>query len=257
METYDIVMLAVLLGAVLFGAWKGLAWQLASMASIFLSYMVAVQFRDVVTPMIKATPPWNVFFAMLILYVGASLVIWILFRFVRAFIDRVKLTEFDRQFGALFGFAKGVLLCVIITFFAVTLLDEPRKQSIINSYSGHTIARILDKAHGVMPKEIHDVLGPYIHRLDKELEPGAGGVIQRTATPVPTNPPTWSEGAEHPSPTPVQPTPAQPTPAQPTQTLPNGAADRYGIPPEDRRAQRSLNPQNPVPVNRGQYQTFR
>jgi membrane protein required for colicin V production len=181
MQTYDLVMLAVLLGATLFGAWKGLAWQLASMASIFVSYLVAVQFRDALAPAIKATPPWNVFLAMLILYVGTSLVIWILFRFVSAFIDRVKLKEFDRQFGALFGLAKGVLLCVIITLFAVTLLSDSQKHRIINSYSGYYIARILDKANGVMPEELHEVLSPYMNRLDQELVPEAG-LAPRTAT---------------------------------------------------------------------------
>jgi membrane protein required for colicin V production len=184
MEIYDFVMLAVLLGAALFGAWKGLAWQLASMASIFVSYMIAVQFRDLVAPMIKATPPWNVFLAMLILYVGSSLVIWILFRFVSAFIDRVKLKEFDRQFGALFGLAKGVLLCVVITLFAVTLLSDTQKQSIINSYSGYYIAVLLDKADGVMPRELHEVLDPYINRLDQELDSGAGGLMRSEGWPL-------------------------------------------------------------------------
>ena len=40
-------------------------------------------------------------------------------------IDRVKLNEFDRQMGALVGFAKGVLLCIAITFFAVTSWAPP------------------------------------------------------------------------------------------------------------------------------------
>ena len=36
-------------------------------------------------------------------------------------IDRLKLKEFDRQIGAIFGLAKGVLWCAVITFFTVTL----------------------------------------------------------------------------------------------------------------------------------------
>ncbi|MCO6456887.1 MAG: CvpA family protein [Pirellulaceae bacterium] len=189
MQIYDFIMLAVLLGATVLGAWKGLAWQLASLASIFASYVVAVRFRDPVSQMIDATPPWNVFLAMLILYVASSLVIWILFRFVSAFIDRVRLKEFDRQFGALFGLAKGVLLCVVITLFAVTLLSDAQKQTVINSYSGFYIARLLDKADGVMPSELHEVLEPYLDRLDQELQPGAGGP-RWTAEP-PGGEPGW------------------------------------------------------------------
>ena len=82
----------------------------------------------------------------------------------------MKLKEFDRQVGALFGFAKGVLLCVLITLFAVTLLSEPQRQAICNSKSGYYIAILLDKADAVIPGEVHEVLDPYIDRLDREID---------------------------------------------------------------------------------------
>lgn len=269
MQIYDFVMLAVLLGATLFGAWKGLAWQLASMASIFLSYLIAVQFREAVAPMIKATPPWNVFLAMLILYVGTSLVVWVLFRFVAAFIDRVRLKEFDRQFGALFGLAKGVLLCVVITLFAVTLLSDTQKQSIINSYSGYYIAQLLDKAHGVMPEEVHDVIGPYLHRLDDELGPGSGGLMRHTATPeqpgIPESlPPNsqWPETAGGGAPN--SPNYGVPAAGGPNYTTPpnthfdprndagiGAPTDPWPV-PQDRRAQ-----QPGSPVGTGEYRAIR
>ena len=46
---------------------------------------------------------------MLVLYIVTSLAIWFLFRMVSGIVNRVKLREFDRQMGALFGLAKGVL----------------------------------------------------------------------------------------------------------------------------------------------------
>jgi membrane protein required for colicin V production len=175
MEVYDFVMLAVLLAATLFGAWKGLVWQLASLGAIIASCFVALKFREPAAAHITATPPWNVFLAMLFLYVGTSLLIWVAFRLVSGFIDRLKLKEFDRQIGALFGFAKGVLLCVIITLFAVTLLGENQRQSIVRSRSGYYIARLLEKSDSVMPPEVRDVLRPYVHSLDERLnDPGVG-----------------------------------------------------------------------------------
>jgi membrane protein required for colicin V production len=175
METYDILMIVVLVAATLFGAWKGLAWQIASLAAIVASYYVAFNFRDRLAEHIHTTPPWNVFLAMLLLYVGTSFVIWVAFRLVSGIIDRVKLKEFDRQIGALFGLAKGVLLCVIITLFAVTLATEAQRQAIIRSKSGYYIAVLLDKSDPVLPKEVREVLHPYIHQLD--------GQIQKTALP--------------------------------------------------------------------------
>jgi membrane protein required for colicin V production len=170
MEVYDLIMLVVLAIATLFGAWKGLAWQVASISSIFVSYFVACNFRDPVSAAIKAKPPWNTFLAMLILYLGCSLAIWVAFRLVSNVIDRVRLKEFDRHAGAVLGFTRGVLWCVIITLFAVTLLGEAQQRSIINSRSGYYIALLLDGAHAVMPEEIHQVLAPYIHSLDERLD---------------------------------------------------------------------------------------
>lgn len=179
MQTYDIIMLIVLGATTFIGFRKGLAWQLASVAAIVASYVVAVQFRDVLAQHIDAQPPWNTFLAMLILYIGTSFVIWLMFQLVRGMIDRAKLREFDQQLGAIFGLAKGVLLCVIITLFAVTLLDDQKRQQIIGSRSGLYIAQLLDRADAVMPEELHDLLHPYLHRLGDSAGPPEADEFQR------------------------------------------------------------------------------
>ena len=89
MQPYDLVMLAILLGATAFGAWKGMAWQIASLASLVVSYFVALRFSESLAPYISSEVPWNKFLAMLLLYLGTSLAIWIAFRYVSTAIDRV------------------------------------------------------------------------------------------------------------------------------------------------------------------------
>jgi len=181
LEKYDIIMLVVLVGATLFGAIKGFAWQLASITSIVVSYLVAYHFREPVSLTIQADPPWNRFLAMLILYVGTSLVIWVAFRMIAQTIDRFRLKEFDRQVGAMFGLAKGALYCILITLFAVTLLGENIRQAVVQSKSGRYIAQVLDRSESVIPEEVQEVVGPYLKRFDERLqdgrppEDGAGG----------------------------------------------------------------------------------
>jgi len=170
MDGYDVLMLVVLVAATLFGGMKGMAWQIASLASLAVSYLVSLKFSAQLAPLFGEQAPWNRFLAMLVLYLASSLAIWVAFRFVARFIERVKLREFDRQVGALVGFAKGVLLCVAITFFAVTLSAKAR-QAVLDSRSGYYIALLLDRAGPMIPTELHDVLDPYIRRLDQELEP--------------------------------------------------------------------------------------
>jgi membrane protein required for colicin V production len=169
-ELYDICMLVVLGGATVFGAWKGMAWQVASTASLVLSYLVALRFSEQLAPRFGDQAPLNRFIAMFVLYMATSLAIWLAFRMVAGVIDRVRLREFDRQMGALFGAAKGVLLCVAITFFAVTLSAKART-AVLDSRSGYMIARLLDRADGVMPRELHDVLDPYLNKLEQQLDP--------------------------------------------------------------------------------------
>lgn len=177
METYDIVMLVVLVGTALFGAIKGFAWQLASIASIVVSYVVAFNFREQLSQSIQADPPWNRFLAMLILFIGTSLVIWVAFRMVSNTIDRMRLKEFDRQIGALFGLAKGGLYCILVTLFGVTLLGETVREKIVASKSGHYIASVLDRSEALIPPEIHEVVGPYLERFDKKFKDGADGNV--------------------------------------------------------------------------------
>lgn len=170
LQVYDILMLIVLAGTVIFGFWKGMAWQLASLASVVVSAVVAVHFGGAIAPWFSAQEPWNRYIAMLVLYLVTSLGIWLLFRIVAGAIDRVRLKEFDRQLGALFGLAKGVLLCVVITFFAVTLSEDVR-QKVLVSHSGRYIAILIKNATPVLPEEVTKKLGEYIDELDRKLDP--------------------------------------------------------------------------------------
>ena len=167
-QPYDFLMLAVLVGTVLFGAWKGMAWQLAALASVLVSAAVAVHFSAGLAPYFSAQEPWNRFLAMLVLYVITAGAIWIVFRLVASVIDRVRLKEFDRQLGAMFGLAKGILYCVIITFFAVTL-SESARQTVLQSRSGDLIARGIRNANPVLPDDVRQWLGKYIDELDAKL----------------------------------------------------------------------------------------
>ena len=68
----------------------------------------------------------------------------------------------------------------MITFFAVTLSERGR-ESVLESHSGHYIALLLARADAVMPGELHQVLDPYLHKLEHELEPAAESPVRKTA----------------------------------------------------------------------------
>lgn len=183
-------MLIVLAAAIAWGAWKGFAWQIASMASVVLSYFVALNFRQpvaaIVSRSVEVKPPLDVFIAMLILFLGTSLVVWIAFNLVSEIIDKFKLKEFDHQVGAIFGLAKGVLLCVIVTLFVVALASQEQRQVVFQSRSGYYIARLLDKADAVMPGELRQYIDPFVEKLEEGVvEPPRGQWSQRPEVDAP------------------------------------------------------------------------
>jgi membrane protein required for colicin V production len=169
-QPYDLLMLAVLVGMAVFGAVKGMAWQVAAIGSVVISCFVAVKFGPLVAPYFSAAAPWNQFIAMLVLYLGTSLAIWMFFRVVSKIIDQVKLKDFDRQIGATFGLARGVLYCLVITFFAVTL-SETSRQAVLRSRSGYYAAVLIQRGAPMLPDEVREVLGRYIDELDRKLDP--------------------------------------------------------------------------------------
>lgn len=198
MATYDLLMLAILVGLTLYGYFKGLAWQVAYVASFVASYFVAVRFADRVAPQITfVNPPANKFVAMLLIYAASSFVVWTIFRVVRRGIDSVKMEGFDHQMGALVGFGRGVLWCVGVTFFAVTLLPAAQKQQIVESRSGYYIARLLDETDSLFPPEVHEVVGPYLDRLETELHARRSGAPEPISWPGASAPaPSWGSPQE-------------------------------------------------------------
>ncbi len=175
MQTYDMIMLLILVSATIFGAIKGFAWQIASIASIVASYFVAYYFRNDMAKVINAQYPWNLFLAMLVLYGGTSFFIWMIFRLVSSTIDKVRLKEFDRHMGALFGFGKGIAYCLLVTMFAMTLLGADKQRAICSSRSGYYMSKILAGADGLLPKEVDAIIGPHLDSLEQKLEKGRDG----------------------------------------------------------------------------------
>lgn len=179
MQPYDMAMIGVLAAATLLGFIKGMARQIASLVALVGSYLLALRFSPELAKQIDQPEPLNRFIAMLVIYLASSLVIWLVYRKVSQIIERVQLKEFDRQVGALFGAAKGLLLCMTVTFFAVTLSASGR-EAVLSSQSGYQLSRLMLEAGPLMPKELHTVFAPYLSQFERQVSPGPA---------APTHPP--------------------------------------------------------------------
>lgn len=166
MQTYDIIMLAILGVSVFLGFWKGFAWQIATVAAFVVSYFVSAQFSVQIAEYFGI----NELFAMFGLFIGTSLAIWVGYGFVHKQIENMHLKSFDRQIGALVGLASGVVVCLIVTFFAVKLLGDSMSQKIVRSNSGNYITKLIGKMDGILPVELQEKVQPYVEELDEKLD---------------------------------------------------------------------------------------
>lgn len=163
---YDLLVLGILGYSVVRGARKGFIWQLASIAALVLCFVFAERVSVVLAPYIEVGAPLDRWIAMLLLYIVFSFIAFAMARVLRGWIERARFVEYDRHLGALFGFLTGVTICLVLTFFVVTLSEKARGH-VLGSYSGSVAALAMDRLHPVMPEELHEILEPYIHRLDR------------------------------------------------------------------------------------------
>ncbi|MCS7237318.1 MAG: CvpA family protein [Thermoguttaceae bacterium] len=169
LEVFDVVVLVLLLGGLLMGAVRGFVWQLAWLVALVGSAVAAIRWGNYLAPLFGSTAPWNQFFAMFVIFLLTSLGIWLVFRAIREFIDRLKLQEFDRQLGALFGLLKGLAICVVLTFFGVTLTETTREW-VLRSTSGRLLAKGIVWARSSLPPEVHSALKSYLDEFEAELD---------------------------------------------------------------------------------------
>ena len=185
-EGYDLVMLGILAAAAVLGYFKGLVWQIAWIAGIAASSYVAIRFGGPLSPFFGQQAPWNKLIAMLALYVATSFAVWLVFRVVSGAINAIHLSAFDHQLGLLLGLAKGALLCVVITFFAVTLAPGYRDQ-IVASRSGRIVAELIVRADQYLPKDVVETVDPFVKQFEDQLRrpPGAPPSAAAAAGPSP------------------------------------------------------------------------
>ena len=120
---------------------------------------------------------------------------------------------------------------------------------IVGSQSGQYIVALLNKADAVVPPELHQVIDPYLNKVQERLNPNHQASWPGGATPQPTVPaqsagwswPSWPKGEQAPQLPNVelpkvewpQSAPATQQPAWPTQTQTAPATNSvYGSPRE-------------------------
>ncbi|MFK7821349.1 MAG: CvpA family protein [Planctomycetaceae bacterium] len=167
---FDFLVIGVLIFTTFRGLQRGFVWQLAWIAALVLCFGFAESFSIKLAPKIQefapqAKPPLDRWIAMLVLYLGFSFLSFGVARVLHGWIEKAKFKEYDRHLGGLFGFVKGVLICLVGTFFIITLSERAR-ETVLGSKSGRAAAIVMNQLEPVLPKELAQILEPYMLKLD-------------------------------------------------------------------------------------------
>ena len=173
-NVFDLIILAILAALTLRGIWKGMISQLVSVAAIFVCWIVATRFGSLVAPTIPVEAPWDQVLAMGIVF----LITWIAIRFAHAALEKIikhwHLEKLNKLLGGALGFAKGLLICLILTFFAV-MVSETSRDVVFNSKSGFHMVKLIAQIGLFVPKNsyefVHKQLALFQDKID-EAVPG-------------------------------------------------------------------------------------
>ncbi len=127
MSGFDYAVIAILSASLVLGVWRGLVYELLSLAGWPISFLLSKLFaQDVVTMMPGEQETVRMALAYAAVFIAAmllwSVLVWLFSRLVKA----VGLGGLDRAMGGAFGLVRGVLIVLALVWVA-GLTDIPEQ----------------------------------------------------------------------------------------------------------------------------------
>jgi membrane protein required for colicin V production len=178
-SVFDLIILAILAALTLRGVWKGMVSQIISIASFFVCWVVATRFGGLIAPTIPLEAPWNQVAAMAVIFVITLVAIRFAYAMLEKLIKHWHLEKLNTLFGGLLGFTKGLLLCMIITFFAV-MVSETSRDVVFNSKSGFHLVRLITQVGVFVPKDSYEFVHVQFAQFNEKVDNAAPGKTPET-----------------------------------------------------------------------------
>jgi membrane protein required for colicin V production len=174
MTIYDAVMAALVVSGMVWGAWRGIIWQVASISSLVLGYAVSHQLSPQLAPHFPGEPVVARAEAMMAIYAAVSGGIFLAAWMVRSTLRKLRFEAFDRHLGMVMGGIEGALLGLVGTLFVVSM-DQPLRAPIFASPTGQIVSRVMDSVGPVLPEEARQELAPFFNSTSGTIAEGPGG----------------------------------------------------------------------------------
>lgn len=155
MAAYDLVIVGLFALLIVRGLWLGFLKQVTGLLALYLGYFVASQYHGTIFPVLKdiSDNPKVVFLASyVILFVATYIVVMLLGKALGYVIQLTITSWFDRMLGAVVGFAKAVILAVLLHMVLGTVL-APENQMLRTCVTCDSLNDIADITRDVIRDE--------------------------------------------------------------------------------------------------------
>ena len=159
---FDLFLLAMVLGGIVLGLFKGLGWQLAGIGSRVLGFAVGRPMSAGVAMLFDKPSVFASFVIFAVCYGIISLTCYMLALVWRRKLEEIRLERYDRHMGGFLGAFHGLALWAMISMFLVTLSEDIRKD-VLPRPTGKLLSHTLEGIHGITPPGLHDILHPFMH----------------------------------------------------------------------------------------------
>lgn len=148
------------------GAAKGAIWQLAVMGSIVGCILIAGEATPHIEQEIPLDQPLKHWVALAAVYAGISLVVFLLARTIRGWLEKVKFVEYDRHWGAILGAMKGIILVLAVT--CLLLIMAPSTHAMIQeSVTGAVTNQTIQYTAPMLPEKLANALQKALNSTGK------------------------------------------------------------------------------------------
>jgi membrane protein required for colicin V production len=125
MTTYDLVIVGLFIFLVGRGIWLGLLKQVTGFVALYLGYLAASRYNDRILPFLRdiSENPKVIFLTSYVILFVLTYVVVMLLGKALGYVLQLSVTSwFDRLVGAVVGFAKAIILAVLLHMILGTIL---------------------------------------------------------------------------------------------------------------------------------------
>ncbi|MBR2695151.1 MAG: CvpA family protein [Thermoguttaceae bacterium] len=180
LPTFDVFVILFLFYCIFMGGKRGIFLQITSIVSLLAGWYVSSRYSVNFKSYFPLGDALSGKAASIATFFAVEIGVLILGKVLSGMLVGGILKEANRQLGALFGLVKGLIVCLVVTYFAVTL-SSTSKKFVIGSQSGRMMIQLLCEIQKIIPDNAQTAkVKSALDDFHKAA--GDGNAVKRTST---------------------------------------------------------------------------